>query len=182
MLAVYKPDSRSHLCDPPDGFNSSRALGMGGTSAGLAAQLALHAPGSVGQWLEEVCMRRVQMCMRVWVRRGASLTPSLRDPQTASPAERRNFFEFLHMIGHFERKLGLQQRRDPVRLAARRRAAMEATRRRSGRRGRTRTRVVDEVLNDEESKEPNDPSGEGSGDMLVVQLGSNLKCGLRFFV
>ena len=97
--------------------------------------------------------------------------------QTASPAERRNFFEFLHMIGHFERKLGLQQRRDPARMAAQRRAAQAAAMRRSG-----LTRVVDEVANDEESKESHVMGSEAAGDMLVVQLGSNLKAGIRFFV
>ena len=106
-------------------------------------------------------------------------------PQTASPAERRNLFEFLHMIGHFERKLGLQQRRDPVRVAARRRAAAAAAARRRRSRRRRGTRVVegdDYVDDDEESKENNPLGGEAGGDMLVVQLGSNLKCGIRFFV
>ena len=97
---------------------------------------------------------------------------------TASPAERRNFFEFMHMIGHFERKLGLQQRRDPARMAAQRRAAQAAAMRASGR----RTRVVDGIYNDEESKDDHAPGSQTNGDMLVVQLGSNLKCGIRFFV
>ena len=40
-----------------DGFNAGATLGMGATSAGLASQLSLQQPGSVGSWLEQVSER-----------------------------------------------------------------------------------------------------------------------------
>lgn len=121
--------------------------------------------------------------------------------QDASPAERRNLFEFLHLLSRFERRLGLQQRRDPYRAAA---AARLAARKRARAGGYTLpgdNAVLDDdyVYLDREGDSKGahgyvrgGGAGAGAGagafdvdrdgDMLVVQLGSKLKVGVRFFV
>eukprot|EP01138_Halocafeteria_seosinensis_P008202 gb/GECG01008383.1/.p1 GENE.gb/GECG01008383.1/~~gb/GECG01008383.1/.p1 ORF type:complete len:1694 (+),score=341.42 gb/GECG01008383.1/:1-5082(+) len=93
---------------------------------------------------------------------------------TASPVEQTNFAEFLTLLSYFERRVGLQQRSNNSSTQTALNSAMPGSRQHS-----QRPQVESDILQPETVH--NGVPAEREDDALIIQLGTRLRAGLRFY-
>lgn len=93
---------------------------------------------------------------------------------TASPVEQNNFAEFLTLLSYFERRVGLQQRSSGSRTSTALHSMIPGVRREQPQQPTESDILQPEVLNGVTPYQNDE-------DVLVIQLGTRLRAGLRFY-